>query len=89
MNFMEYVCRGIVRSEDAIRALNKRTIKLARACRQTNSAVLCFGVVCLGILAVVSIQDSEIKALQKQVSDLSANADATNATEERNQQEGA
>jgi hypothetical protein len=89
-DFMSYVCRGIVRSEDAIRCLNKRTIKLAKCCRQTNAAVLCFGVASLLTLAVIADQNREIKALKQQVDNLTKDAkDTANNTEEETQQEGA
>lgn len=89
-HFIEYICRSAVRSEDAICRLNKRTMKLAKCCRQTNTAVLCLGVTCLLTLAVISMQDQEIKALQKQMADITKDDDTvvTN-TEEQNQQEGA
>lgn len=91
-HFIEYVCRGVVHSEDAIRQLSKRTAKLTKCCRQTNTAVFCFGVVCFGMLAILAIQDQEIKALQKQVTELANSEVETNtvdATEEQNQQKGA
>ena len=75
-SFMEYVCRGVVRSEDAIRCLNKRTIKLA-------TAVICLGIASLGVTAVLLAQDNEIKALRNQVDDLAK------TMEEQNKQEGA
>lgn len=93
MNFMEYVCRGIVRSEDAIARLNKNVRNMAKCCKRTNVAVACIGVGCLLFGAVVAIQDQEIKALQKQVAELAANDESESledtTTEEQNQQEGA
>jgi cell division protein FtsB len=96
-SFVDFVCRGIVRSEDAIRCLNKRTTKLAKCCRQTNAAVLCFGVASLLTLAVIAEQDREIKALRnrveelaKDVADVEDHADYLAKTmEEQNKQEGA
>lgn len=82
-HFIEYICRGVVRSEDAICRLNKRYVKLAKYMQQTNVAVICIGVGAIMVASVVAIQDKEIKALQKQVADL------TPKTEEQNQQEGA
>ena len=96
-HFMDYVCRGIVRSEDAVRCLNKRVVKLTKCCRQTNTAVICLGVSCLVTLAVVAMQDREIKALQKQVTELTKDVDdyadqvdyVASNMEGTNQQEGA
>lgn len=96
-HFMDYVCRGIVRSEDAIRCLNKRTIKLAKCNRQLSTAVMCLGVAGILTLAVVAAQDNEIKALRarvdelaKDVADIEDHADYLAKTmEEQIQQEGA
>jgi hypothetical protein len=82
-HFIEYICRGVVRSEDAICRLNKRYVKLAKHMNRTNVAVMCIGVGAIMVASVVWMQDNEIKALQKQVADL------TPKTEEQNQQEGA
>lgn len=91
MNFMEYVCRGIVRSEDAICRLNKRVVKLAKCTRSLNTSILCIGIGTLMLGTVVAIQDKEIRELQKQVAELTAKPEIQNenATEEQNQQEGA
>ena len=97
MNFMEYVCRGIVRSEDAICRLNKRVTKMAKCASRTNTAVMCIGVGTLLLCSVVWMQDNEIKELQKKVSDLTKGEepvepdtnDAADDMEEQNQQEGA
>jgi len=55
--------------------------------------VLCLGIASALTMAVLVIQDQEIKALQKQVSDLEAKGEPTEAvennTEENTQQEGA
>lgn len=82
-HFIEYICRGVVRSEDAICRLNKRYVKLAKGIQRTNVGVICIGVGAIMVASVVWMQDNEIKALQKQVADL------TPKTEEQNQQEGA
>lgn len=100
MNFMEYVCRGIVRSEDAICRLNKRVGKLAKYARNTNTAVICIGIGTILLCSVVWMQDDEIKALREQVGYLRSEvADTTKeaetesqegtTTEEQTQQEGA
>lgn len=89
-SFMDYVCRGIVRSEDAVRCLNKRVVKLTKSCRQTNTAVVCLCVSGLLMTAVLMIQDTEIKALKQKVDDLTKDAeDTADNTEEETQQEGA
>lgn len=97
MNFMEYVCRGIVRSEDAICRLNKRVAKMAKCANRTNTGVICIGIGTLLLCSVVWMQDNEIKALQKQVADLAKDEesvapdthDAADDMEEQTQQEGA
>lgn len=93
MNFMEYVCRGIVRSEDAICRLNKRVSKLAKYAHNTNTAVICIGIGTILLCSVVWMQDDEIKALRKQVADLTKEAETESqedtTTEEQTQQEGA
>ena len=89
-HFIEYICRSTMRSEDAVRCLNKRVTKLAKCCSQTNVAVFCFGLVSLGTLAIIATQDQEIKALKKQVEDLANDTgDTTENTEDTIQQEGA
>lgn len=89
-HFMDYVCRGIVRSEDAIRCLNKRVVKLAKCNSKLGTGVICLGVAGLLLTAMVAIHDQEIQALRKQVAELAKSEDTTtNATEEQNQQEGA
>lgn len=92
-SFMEYVCRGVVRSEDAIRCLNKRTIKLAKCLRQTNNVMLCLCAVGMVTTVVLLAQDNEIKALQKQVADLNAAREplknVVDDMKENTQQEGA
>ena len=92
-HFIEYICKGVIRSEDAICRTNKRVTKLAKCCSRTNTTVLCLGIASALTMAVLVIQDQEIKALQKQVSDLEAKGEPTEAvennTEENTQQEGA
>jgi poly(3-hydroxyalkanoate) synthetase len=83
MNFMEYVCRGIVRSEDAIDRLNKKVTKMAKTNASLNINIAGICVAGLILTAIVAVQDREIKALQKQVNDLAKDM------EEKNQQEGA
>lgn len=96
-HFIEYVCRSVIRSEDAICRLNKDVAKLAKCTRNTNKSVACIGIGVIALCSVVWMQDNEIKALQKQVADLAKKEEAvesdTNDTadtmEEQNQQEGA
>lgn len=92
-HFIEYICRSTLRSEDAIRSLNKRTAKLAKNTDKLGSAVICIGAAGMLITAVLWIQDNEIKALKKQVAELNAAREplenVVDATEEQNQQEGA
>ena len=90
---IEYMFRSAVRSEDAVRCLNKRVVKLAKCCRRTNTAAVYIGIACLGALTVLAIQDYEIKALQKKVADLEAARgpmeNVVDDAEEKNQQKGA
>lgn len=92
-SFMDYVCRGIVRSEDAVRCLNKRMVKLAKCNKQLSAAVVCMGVAGLLTISVLWAQDNEIKALKAQVADLNAAREpmenVVDETEEQIQQEGA
>lgn len=82
-HFMDYVCRGIVRSEDAIRRLNKNVNKLAKCTSQLSIAVTLMGVAGMLTAAMLAAHDKEIKALQKQVSELAT------TTEVSEEQEGA
>lgn len=82
-HFMEYVCRGIVRSEDAIGRLNKNVVKLAKCTRNLNSSVGCVLVAGLMLASVVYANAKDIETLQKQVKDL------TNEVEELKEQKGA
>ena len=92
-HFMEYICRGVVRSEDAICRLNKRYVKLAKCMSRTNVGVMCIGVGAIMVASVVAMQDQEIKALKKQVEEIAAARgpmeNVANETEENTQQEGA
>ena len=97
-HFIEYVCRGVVRSEDAIRNLSGKVVSLVKCNRNLAGSVICLGVAGLLLTAVVAEQDKEIKALKKQVSDLAkceeastehAKVDVANNVEEQTQQEGA
>lgn len=92
-HFIEYICKGVIRSEDAICRLNKRYVKLAKCMSRTNVGVICIGVGAIMVASVVAMQDQEIKALQKQVSDLAATREPIKNvvadTEEQNKQEGA
>lgn len=87
--FIEYVCRGVIRSEDAIRRLNKNVVKLAKCTRNLNTSVVCIGFAGILLCSVVAAQDKEIKALQKQVSDITAKTETHDTTEEQTEQEGA
>lgn len=85
-HFFEYVCRSVIRSEDAINRLGRNVTKLAKTCRMADT---CAALACLGIIAVVAMQDKEIKELQKQVTDLAAKTETPDTTEEQTEQEGA
>lgn len=96
-SFMDYVCRGIVRSEDSIRRLNKSVVKLAKCKNRLGTAVICLSIAGLGMTAVLWMQDNEIKALwnrvdelAKDVADVEDHADYLAKTmEEQNKREGA
>lgn len=94
--FIEYICRGVVRSEDAISRLNKHVTKLTKCVRITNTRVTCVAIAGLCFGVVIAMQDKEIKELQKQVADLAKKSEGAKDpenvvenTEEQNQQEGA
>lgn len=90
--FIEYVCRGVIRSEDAIKNLNRNVRTLAKCNRNFRTSLICFGVSSLFLTAIVAIQDKEIRELQKQVADLAVKDEAietADTTEEQNEQEGA
>lgn len=92
-HFIEYICRSAVRSEDAICRLNKRMTKLNKCMNRTNVGVMCIGVGAIMVASVVWVQDTEIKALRKQVDEITAArgpmGNVVDETEEQNQQEGA
>lgn len=83
MNFMEFVCRGVVRNEDGIRRLNKNVTKLAKCCRTTNGCVAGLCMVGFMFAAVIYANAKDIEVLQKQVKDL------THEVEELKEQKGA
>ena len=91
--FIEYVCRGVIRSEDAIRDLSKNVVGLAKCHKRLTASVICLGVAGLLLTSVVAEQDKDIKALKKQVSDLAAARgpmeNVVDNTEEQKDQEGA
>jgi hypothetical protein len=93
-NFIEYVCRGVIRSEDAIRHLRRNVSGLVKCTRNLSTSVICLGVAGVLLTAVIYDQDKDIKALKKQVAALAKDAEAKNEPvtdnmEEQTQQEGA
>lgn len=97
-NFFEYVCRGVIRSEDAIRDLSKNVASLTKCNRHLAGSVVCIGVAGLLMTWVIYDQDKEIKALKKQTAELAKEVEAhadpvvvnvANDMEEQNEQEGA
>lgn len=82
--FIGYVCHSVMRSEDAIKRLNKNVSGLAKCCLRTNTRVTCVVIAVALVTSVVMTQDKKIKALEKKVSDLTAKT-----TEGQNEQEGA
>lgn len=95
--FIEYVCRGVIRSEDAIKNLNRNVRALAKCNRNLRAGLICFGISGLLLTSVIAFQDKEIQALKKQVAGLTAKdepeegstEDTADTTEEQNEQEGA
>lgn len=97
--FIEYVCRGVIRSEDAIKNLNRKVARLTRCNRKLGVSVICVSVAGLLLTSVVAAQDKEIQALKKQVATLmpvpeekpeeGSTEDTVDTTEEQNDQEGA
>lgn len=83
MNFMEFVCRGVVRNEDNIRRLSKNVAKLTKCTRNTNVAVTCVFLSGLMLAGAIYVNAKDIAALQKQVKDL------THEVEELKEQKGA
>lgn len=96
-HFIEYVCRGVVRSEDAIKRLNKSVIKLAKCNNRLCTSVICLGIAGLLTTTILMAQDKKIKALKRQVANLAKDADAdhvtvnntVNTTEGQTEQKGA
>lgn len=94
-NFIEYVCRGVIRSEDAIRSLKKDLTGLAKCHRSLAGSVVCLGIAGILLTSVIYEQDKEIKALKKQVAELAKDAEepvvvnVANNVEENKEQEGA
>lgn len=89
MNEFIGLCRSVVNSENAIKRLNHNVAAIAKCCRSTNAAVLCVTLAGVGLTMVLAIQDKEIKALQKQVVELTAKLETPDTTEEQTEQEGA
>ena len=87
--FIEYVCHGVIRSENAIKRLNKNVSGLTKCCLRTNARVTCVVVAVALITTVVVMQDKEIKALERKVSDLSAKIKTHDTTEGQTEREGA
>lgn len=95
--FIEYVCRGVIRSEDAIKNMNRKVAGLTKCHRKLGISVICVSVAGLLLTSVVAAQDKEIQALKKQVATLmpkdepeeGSTEDTTDTTEEQNDQEGA
>lgn len=90
--FIEYVCRGVIRSEDAIKRLSREVRALAKCNRSLRAGLICFGISGLLLTSVIALQDKEIQTLKKQVADLAVNGepeDTADTTEEQNEQEGA
>lgn len=91
-HFIEYVCRGVVRSEDAIRRLNHNVRSLAKCNRNLATSVICLGVSGLLMTYVLLEQNKDIAALKKQVADLAKPAEdvpVADNVEEVENQEGA
>ena len=89
MNELIHICRSVANSENAIHRLNKGMARMAKCCRLTNTRVTCVAISVLLITAVVAAQEKEIKALRKQVADLTAKPETNDTTEEQTAQEGA
>lgn len=83
MNFMEFACRGIVRSEDAIGRLNKNVVKLAKCTRSNSKHIVMLAVAGLMFATVIYANAKDVEDLQKQVKDLK------NEVEELKEQKGA
>lgn len=88
-HFIEYVCRCVVLSEDAIQRLGKKVTNLAKCNRNLTASVICLGVAGILMTSVVAEQEKEIRTLKKQVSDLADKTETYDTAEEQNDQEGA
>ena len=78
---IEYLVRGVVRSEDAICRLNKNVRSLAKCHCYLTAGALCIGVGALMVASVVAEQDKEIETLKKQVNDLAAKVEVSEEQE--------
>lgn len=90
--FIEYVCRGVIHSEDAIKHLNRKVVGLTKCHHNLAIGIICVSVVSLRLISVVYEQGKEIKVLKKLVADLVDEDEPKNTTdtmEEQNDQEGA
>jgi peptidoglycan hydrolase CwlO-like protein len=70
MNFMEYICRGIVRSEDAINRLGKSVKQLAKNDRAIKGGLVYVSIAGALMCFIIAAQEREIQALQQKVEDL-------------------
>ena len=87
MNEIMRMCRIMVNSENAIHRLSNKVGTLAKCCRKTSAQITLVAVAGLMLTALVAMQDQEIKALRKRVTNLETKNNGT--TEERTEQEGA
>ena len=83
MNFMEFVCRGVVRNEDNIRRLNKNVTKLTKIVRDTNGIMFCMCLAGVMLGSVIYANAKDIELLKKQ------NKDLAREVEELKEQKGA
>jgi hypothetical protein len=88
MNELIHICRTVANSEIAIHRLNKKVINMAKCCRLTNTRVSCLAVAGLLTMAVIAMQDKEIKALKAQVANLTKTK-THSTTEGQTEQKGA
>lgn len=90
MNFMEYVCRGIVRSEDAIGRLNKNVVKLAKCNNKLATTVALLGIAAMMSATVICANIKDIERLEKQNADLKTQVkDLAGEVKELKEQKGA
>lgn len=78
---IEYVCRGVIVSEDAVKRLNKNVAGMVKCCIRTNTRVTCVAVAVALITTVVVAQNKEIKALKAQVANLTTKTHDTSEGE--------